>query len=229
MMSKITNFVAIVFLLTFLCAYHAHTQPVTVSIPKNLTAPISGSGVKVPVNVTDLTGLEVIGIDLTVSYDTNVLTATSITVADTIAENSMVNSNVGKDNGIIKIGMIQATPPFSDSGTLVFIFFAVASTNLNDSSSLSITEANFNGGDVATETNDGQITIVETPPDGYVTISIPLDITTTVSAKDAHIPVNVTSLTGLEVISAELTIGYDTEVLTTTGATLYQFDFKTVH
>ena len=212
-------YLTFVFLFIFLCAY-SHAQPVTVSIPKDLTAPLGGSGVKVPVNVTDLTGLEVIGINLTVSYDTTILTATSLTVADTIAENSAVNSNIGKDNGIIKIGMMQVAPPFSDSGTLVFIFFAVDSTNLNDSSNLSITEASFNSGDVATETDDGKITIVETPPADFVTISIPPNITTTVGAKGVQVPVNATLVTGMGVIGAELTIGYDTKVLTATGATL---------
>ncbi len=152
-----------VFCLIFFYASYATAQPVTVSIPKDLTAAPRSSNVKVPVNVTDVTGLDVISADIIVSYDTKVLSATGV---------------------------------------------------------ISLTEAKLNGENITTETDDGKITLVDTPPVGTVTVSIPENIITTPGATGVQVPVNVTDVTGLGVISADLVIAYDTNVLTATDAIL---------
>ncbi len=218
-MSNRRNFLTFVFLFTFLCVYHVHAQSVTVSIPKGLTATPGASGVKVPVNVSDLTGLGVISVDLTVSYDTSVLTATSATVTDTIAQGSYTPCNIDDANGTIDIAIVRPTPPLSGSGALIFIFFDVDSDNVNDSSPLSLTEAKLNSDAVPAETSDGEITLVDTLPVGSVLISIP-NLITTPGATGVQVPINVQiPIDVTDVISANLIIGYDTDVLTATGAT----------
>ena len=109
--------------------------------------------------------------------------------------------------------------PFSGSGTLIFIVFDVDSNNLNDSSSLDIIEASLNGGDVTTETDSGKITIVDTPPPGTVVISVPKNLTVPSGTTTVRIPVNLSDVTGLDIISTNLTLSYDANVLSAIGAT----------
>jgi len=53
-----------------------------------------------------------------------------------------------------------------------------------------------------------------------VTVSIPVDLSTTPGATGVLVPVNVTSVTDLGIISADIVLEYDTNVLTATGTTL---------
>ena len=200
----------------FLCIPYASAQPITVSIPNDLTATPQTSGLKIPVNVTDLTGLGVISANLTVSYDTNVLTATGMTLMDTIAEGSIAFDNADDAEGKISIALSRATP-YIGSGVLLFVLFEVDSENINVSSTLSLTEAKLNAEAIPVETSDGGITLVTTPPADAVIISIPF-LTITPNTTSVQVPVNTTSVTGMEVISASLVISYDTNVLSATGA-----------
>ena len=52
------------------------------------------------------------------------------------------------------------------------------------------------------------------------TVSIPTGLSTTPGATGVQVPVNVSAVTGLSYISAQLTVNYHTNVLTATGATL---------
>jgi len=230
-MSNRINFLSLVFLLTLLFAYHVHAQAVTVSIPRNLTAMPGTSSVKAPVNVTDLTGLGVISAELTVSYDTNVLTATDVMTKDTISQGGIAPCNIDDTKGIIRIAMVSATP-FSGGGTLIFILFNVDTQNINDSSQLDFTQAKFNSGKVSVNAINGKITFalsdkvttmtMPTPPpiETEVVVSIPEDLKVSTDTTSVQVPVNVTDLTGLGVISANLIVIYDFNVLEATGATL---------
>lgn len=216
-MDSKTVFLAFVFLLTYFTA-SAVGQTVTVSIPE-LTTAEGTFGEKVPVNVTELNEFNLISANLTVGYDINVLTATGVTVADTIAEGSMVVHDIDDENGTINVA-ISRSNPFNDSGTLVFIFFDVDSDNINDSSILELSQVKLNSGAISAITSDGLITIVEPPPPATVTLSIQKDIITSPGVTGVQVPVNVTDVTDLGIISANLIIGYDTSVLTATGATV---------
>jgi len=219
------------FLFTFLCASYVHAQSVTFSIPKNLTATPGATSVKAPVNVTDLTGLGVISGELTVSYDTNVLTATGVMTKDTIAQGGMAPYNIDDTNGTIRIAMVSATP-FAGGGVLIFILFDVDSANLNDGSQLEFTQVRFNSGKVSANADNGKITLVSpdkvtittspTPPpiETEVVVSIPEDLKVPTDTASVQVPVNVSNLTGLGVISANLIVIYDFNVLEATGATL---------
>jgi len=205
-------------ILTLLCASYVHAQPVTLSIPNDLTAMPGVSGLKVPVNVTDVTGLGFVSANLTISYDTNVLTATGIILTDTIAEGSIAFDNADDAEGRVSIALSRAEP-YSGGGVLFFVLFDVDSENINDSSPLSLTEAKLNAEEIPVETSDGEITLVTTPPADAVIISIPF-LTIIPGTASVQVPVNITSVAGMEVISASLVISYDTNLLSATGASL---------
>jgi len=219
-MSNRTHFLSFVFILTFLCAYYTAAQSVTVYIPTDLTTSPDASGVEVPVNVTDVTDFGIISVDLAVSYDTNVLTAIGVTMTGTIAQGSMAPYNIDDANGTIDIAIIRTTP-FSGSGTLIYIIFDVDSEVLNDSSLLNLTQVKLNSGRISAETSNGKITLVDTPvePEPLVTVSVP-KLVVPPTTTEVQIPVNVSDVTGLGIISANLTISYDINVLAATSATL---------
>jgi len=205
-------------ILALLYAPLAHAQPVTLSIPTDLTTTPGVSGLKVPVNVTDVTGLGFVSVNLTIGYDTNLLTATGVILTDTIAEGSIAFDNADDAEGKISIALSRAEP-YSGSGVLFFVLFDVDSENINDSSPLSLVEAKLNAEEIPVETSDGEITLVTTPPADAVIISIPF-LTIIPGTASVQVPVNITSVTGMEVISASLVISYDTNFFSATGASL---------
>ena len=103
-MLKQSYFFSLILTLTLLSS-SAFTQ-VTVSIPVDLSAKPGTTEVKIPVNVTDVTGLKVISADLIISYDTTVLTATGATLDGTIAAGGLVEPNPDKD------GYFEISPLF---------------------------------------------------------------------------------------------------------------------
>ena len=135
-------------------------EPVTISIPVDVTATPGAKGIAVPIRITDVTGGNVISADLTVSYDTKVLTAIRVTLDGTIAVGGDVVSNVDDVNGKINIGVIKVNPPFIGSGVLAFILFDVED-NLPPAtvSTLSLLRASLNEGRVPSEKIDGKISV----------------------------------------------------------------------
>jgi len=159
----------------------AFTAQVTVSVPPNLLTHPGARNVRVPVNITDVTDLGVLGVDLQISYDTNVLTATGATWDGTIAAEGQLGgllaSNPDDANGEIRIGIMRETP-LSGSGVLVFLILEVDSENPHDISYLNILKAKLNEGRITSDTNNGDIKLLipgdacgpSGSPDGVVDI-----------------------------------------------------------
>jgi len=133
-------------------------EPVTISIPTDLKATPGAKGVEVPINITDVTGRDVIAIDLKISYDANVLTATGATLTGTIAQGSSIEAKPDDQNGQIRIGIMRQQP-LNGAGVLVFIVFDVDLSNPNDTSSLNLLRADLNEGEVPSQKIDGTITL----------------------------------------------------------------------
>jgi len=158
-MLKQTYFLFSLILTLTLLSSPAFTQ-VTVSIPVDLSANPGDTGGKIPVNVSDVTGLNVISADLIISYDTSVLTATGATLDGTIAAGGQVTSNFDfPAKGQITVGITKTLPPLSESGVLVFILFDVEESPPTNISELSFSQAKFNEVP-ADQITDGQITIL---------------------------------------------------------------------
>ncbi|MCK5327337.1 MAG: hypothetical protein KAR36_01930, partial [Candidatus Latescibacteria bacterium] len=94
---------------------------VMVSIPD--TSGISGSQVIVPVEITDVTGLEVYGAEVTLTYDGAVLDADSV-YGGPVASDLAVTYNVNEE-GITRVILAGGSVPLSGSGPLVYVVFNV--------------------------------------------------------------------------------------------------------
>ncbi|MCK5526236.1 MAG: hypothetical protein KAJ05_03755 [Candidatus Latescibacteria bacterium] len=94
---------------------------VMVSIPD--TSGISGSQVVVPVEITDVTGLEVYGAEVILTYDGAVLDADSV-YGGPVASDLAVTYNVNEE-GITRVILAGGSVPLSGSGPLVYVVFNV--------------------------------------------------------------------------------------------------------
>ena len=132
----------------------------TISIPPNITTTVGAKGVQVPVNATLVTGMGVIGAELTIGYDTKVLTATGATLTGTIANGGAVATNIDDVNGEIALAITRAQP-LDEDGVIVFIVFDVDSDNPMDSSKLAFLKTRLmnNDGEVANVARDGDIAL----------------------------------------------------------------------
>jgi len=185
------------------------SDTVQVSMPDTTAMP--GDTLDIPVLVSDVTGLGVIGVGLKISYDVGKLTAISARTVGTIAEGwGPPTFNVLP--GQVKIGMAGYTP-VSGGGVLVYIKFAVSSLVLPGSSSLlHFVEANFNEGMVPTSTHDGSVSSFPGP--SPVHVSIP----NTRLGDTLFVPINLDDdVTGMNFVSAGIKLTYNGSVLTAVG------------
>ena len=131
---------------------------VEISIPNNVAGE-SGNFIKVPVNISNVTGMGVLSVWLKVVYDNSLLTATDASTAGTISEPWGVPTYFVTP-GQITIGMASFTPPAS-SGTLLYIRFKVSDTATVDSkSNVKFNLAELNEGAVPGTTTDGLFTVI---------------------------------------------------------------------
>ncbi len=145
-------------LLFFALLYSYAAEPVMFAIPPDLAASPGATDVKVPVNITDVTGLNVISVHLMVTYDTEVLTATGIDTTDALGQGSIAEVNIEDNLGRIEIGLITATP-LSGNGTLLYIVFDVDTDDPQARSDLNFAQARMNEGEVNTLTSNGDIAL----------------------------------------------------------------------
>lgn len=92
---------------------------ITLSIP-TITSDPGESDIRVPVNISDVTGLGIISAQMTILYDPDLVVAKRIEFGGTIAQG--VSSAYAVGNGKIKLAFTRANP-FEGSGVLVFILF----------------------------------------------------------------------------------------------------------
>ena len=141
------------------------SQNVEVSIPASSGAP--GGDVTIPVNISDVTGLGIIGVDMTLQYDPQILSAIETDKLGTIAaawqivsSTNTVPADEAAEEIVIKmIGM----DPLSGSGTFVKVkFFVKSDAEIGDTSEISIT-VQLNEGAVGAITSDGLFTVEHVP------------------------------------------------------------------
>ena len=135
-------------------------EPVTISIPTDLKAAPGAKGVEVPVNITEVTGHQVISADLTIIYDTNVLSATGAILTGTIAQGGSLEVKLEDQKGQLRLGIMRQQS-LNGSGVLVFIVFDVDSSNPNDSTSLNLLRADLNEGEVPSQKINGRIRLAD--------------------------------------------------------------------
>ena len=121
----------------------------------------TGTTFAFPVEVSDLSGKEVYSADLTLSYNPNLLKAVGATTQGTIAQ-SFGNPVFNVTPGQIKIAM-AGTSALTGSGVLVYVNFEVSGAKGN-SSVLRFVTMTLNEGEPPVDTQNGLLTIANTPP-----------------------------------------------------------------
>ncbi|MCK4223778.1 MAG: T9SS type A sorting domain-containing protein [candidate division Zixibacteria bacterium] len=122
---------------------------VRVNLPDTCTAP--GEFVLIPVNVSDLTGLEIYSAQLDLTFDDDVIQATHVSSEGTIAEGwSTPVYNITP--GQISIAM-AGTEPLAGSGVLVYVGFNVVGSEF-DSTTIHFDRMIFND-DLIDDVTDG--------------------------------------------------------------------------
>ena len=142
----------------------AQQVPVEVSLPDTVVA--GASFVRVPVHVSDVTGLDITSSDLLIYYDARVVAARNVRLSGTMTNRwtqaYRVDLVEGSQDtlGLIDIAVATANRVPSGSGTLLEIEFEVLEDALPGSSSpLDLIEAVLNNRDPATVTVAGSITV----------------------------------------------------------------------
>jgi len=99
-------------------------QDIEISIPPTSGAP--GENISIPVNIGNTTGRGIISAELTIQYDSQVLTAIDANLSGTLAADWLIFANT-QTSGQIVISMAGANP-LSGSGVLVNVRFSVSAT-----------------------------------------------------------------------------------------------------
>ncbi len=140
-------------------------ETVSVSLPNTFV--FIGGTLSVPVVITeDVTGLGIISTQMNISYDSDVVKATDVTLAGTLTQGweieDTVATGIGTSIDTVKIAIATPGPDtLSGSGGLVFIKFAVSdSAVIGDSTALAFEEFFLNEGDPVAITQNGSVRII---------------------------------------------------------------------
>jgi hypothetical protein len=130
---------------------------VTVALPFKVDP--AGSTSTIPVLVGDTTGLNVIGYDFTMTFDSAVLSPQNpvFETAGTLSAGWSITPNTSTP-GQVRIVAFNPTPPLSGSGTLIKLKFTVVGSNGN-STPLTWTNFVFNEGDPTAALINGTFTV----------------------------------------------------------------------
>jgi hypothetical protein len=133
------------------------------SVGVQITAPDltgrAGDDITALIDISDATGLGIMGIDFTLKYDAGVLTATGATTIGTIAE-SWGESYFYVTPGQIAIPM-SGISPLAGSGYLVSVSFHVSSdASAGNVSELSIVRADLNEGGIPATIANGSFEVI---------------------------------------------------------------------
>ena len=142
----------------------AAQTPVTVSLPEVTAAP--GESVDVPIQVTDMAGLDVRSADLLIHYDARVAVASDIRQNRTLTHRWSQAHRIGfaegsEDTiGLIDIALATGTRVPDAGGTFVILQFTVDEAAAHgDSTVLHVMEAVLNNQDPQTVTVNGKIRV----------------------------------------------------------------------
>jgi len=131
-------------------------QDIQVSIPPTTGAP--GENVSIPIQIGNTTGRGIISVELTIQYDSQVLSAIDTNLSGTIAADWLIHSNTATPGQFI-IGMVGINP-LSGSGALVNARFSVSATARGGATYLiTFSRAVLNGGTPNAVTSPGVFTV----------------------------------------------------------------------
>jgi len=132
---------------------------VFVTLPDTSSFP--GDTLKVPINVSDLTGLEVYSYQFKIKYDTTIIRALGIDPTGTLTETwekTWINLEIP---GEVMLGN-YGIEPLQNSGILIYVLFKL-SEQIGDSTKLECQDFEFNAGNPPAIITNGSIKILHPP------------------------------------------------------------------
>jgi len=135
-----------------------------VTIPTNITS-LTGATVNVPLNVDDTTGNGLLSTDLTLTYNTSVLSAPVVSLGTVSAGRTLTVNDTTP--GILIISIFGGAP-FTGAGTLANVQFTVNGLP-GTSSPVAFTSFKFNEGTPCSSTSNGLVTVISGTISGIIT------------------------------------------------------------
>ncbi|MBN1154146.1 T9SS type A sorting domain-containing protein, partial [candidate division KSB1 bacterium] len=183
---------------------------VLVSMPD--TTARNGELINVPVIVDDLSGLDVMSVKLTISYDSRVLDAIGVVQQGSLSEDKgMLTFRDYPGSAYVAFNGVS---PLEGSGSLFFIQFSVIGGD-SSGTELVFNYVTFNNGIPKSELSNGSLTVYGTVP----RVQIALPDTNGFAGRSIKIPVFVDNLSDMDVTSVAMSITYNHDVLSATGIT----------
>ncbi|MDZ7336847.1 MAG: cohesin domain-containing protein, partial [candidate division KSB1 bacterium] len=194
-------------------------QTITLSVPD--TAAPSRSLVKLPIWVSDVSGLGIVSLSLKLVFDPNVLDALGANSKGTISQ-AWGNPTTSDSTGQLTLVMVGATP-LSGHGILTYIFFDVIGAK-NDTTSIKFKMVSVNDGQISAVVSSSKFTTLEAEPSPNARFSIP--DTSGDSGSLIELPIRVSDLSKFHIDSLRIGISYNKYVMqaleVTTNKTLAQ-------
>lgn len=206
-------------LLMVLFATPLLAQTITLSIPD--TAARSRSLLKLPIRVSDVSGLGIVSLSLKLAFDPNVLDALGANSKGTISQ-VWGNPTTSDSTGQITLVMVGATP-LSGQGILTYVFFDVIGAR-GDTTSIKFKMVSVNDGRISAVVSSSKFTTLEAEPSPNARFSMP--DTSGNSGGLIELPIRVSDLSRFKIDSLRIGISYNKYVMQTlevmTSGTLAQ-------
>ena len=131
------------------------SQPVEIGIPD--CAADSGATLLVPITTSSVTGLGIIGVDITLNFRAEVLQAESVWTGNVVPGGWMILYNANTPGELIIA--LAGSNPFSGTGTLCTLKFTVTGRP-NDTTTIHFSRCQLNEGSISCTTDDGLFTVI---------------------------------------------------------------------
>jgi len=204
--SCVAGIVSITFLLFSWVTTPLLSQSLTLSIPD--TSAAANSLVKIPIRTSNVTGLGILSIAITLSFDQTVLDALGANSKGTISE-AWSNPLTTDEPGEMQL-IMTGLSTLEGEGILTYLFFEVTG-EIDDTTTINLGEVKINEGAIISNAVFGKFTALEGEPFPDLWLTIPDssgDAGTTID-----LPINSSDLTGLNIDSLRITMTYNKYVL----------------
>jgi C1A family cysteine protease len=127
-----------------------------VNVCINDTSATEGSTIQIPVKIDDTSGMDILGVELSITYNSSIIEAVEAGLSGTIGEGWSLEYNIL--TGRINVAMSSSGSPLTGSGNLIFIQFNTTGSG-GDTTSLHFDLIRFNEGCPVATGDDGLCTI----------------------------------------------------------------------
>ncbi|UCE07066.1 MAG: T9SS type A sorting domain-containing protein [bacterium] len=172
------------------------------------TSAASNSLLKLPIRTTNVTGLGILSMVITLTFDQTVLDALGANSEGTISQ-SWGNPLTTDEPGEIRLTMAGISP-LEGEGLLTYVFFEVTGAK-DDTTTILFEDVSINEGGIVADAVAGKFTALEGESAPDIRLAIPDSSGDAGSIID--LPITVSDLTGLNIDSLRLTLTFNKYVL----------------